>query len=438
MSLQTKIILLTLGEELLLGLTANTHLTYIGSQLRQGGALLHANLTLSDSPEDIEQHFRHYWELADVVITTGGLGPTVDDRTKDIIAQVLGETLVFDSEIMAAIEARFATLGRPTTENNRKQAYRFKNAFVLPNPNGTAPGLWFEKSGKTLVMLPGPPNELQPMFESEVVPRFQARGWLQSAESYLQIRTVSVGESALETMLQPILAPHSSLEVAYCAHQGMVDFRISFPNQPERYGELIAIAAECRGLLGENFLCCGHDSIVKVVSDMLRRRDLTLALAESCTGGLISSEFTDLPGASDFFMGGLTAYSSEMKSELLGVPEELIQQHTAVSSEVALAMAAGVSEKLETDYAISTTGYLGPLGGGDATPVGTVYIGLHSPRGIWAKKFTFKGSRTTIKRRVVNVALDWLRRELMVNIDSQDHTHEALRAESAKILRSLK
>ncbi len=438
MSPQTKIVLLTLGEELLLGLTANTHLSYIGNQLRLGGARLHANVTLSDDPIHIEEHFRYYWSVSDVVITTGGLGPTVDDRTKEIVASVLGENLVYDPEIMAAIEARFAALERAVTENNRKQAFRPANAVVLPNPNGTAPGLWLEKDGKTLIMLPGPPNEMQPMFELDVVSRFRARGWLQSSESYLQIRTVSVGESALETMLQPILSPHPTLEVAYCAHQGMVDFRLSFPDQPERYGELIAIATDCRHLLGDNFLCCGHDTLVKVVSDMLRRRDQTLALAESCTGGLISSEFTDLPGASDFLIGGLTAYSSEMKSELLGVPEEMIQQHTAVSAEVALAMAAGVAEKLEADYALSTTGYLGPIDGGESAPAGTVFIGLHSPRGVWARKFAFKGSRTTIKRRVINAALDWLRRELMVNIESEDHSLEALRAESAKILRSLK
>ena len=175
---------------------------------------MHANLTLSDTPADIEEHFRHYWNKADVLITTGGLGPTVDDRTKEIIAQVLGETLIFDTDIMAAIEARFRAIGRPMTDNNRKQAYRFRSATVLPNPNGTAPGLWLEKEGKTLVMLPGPPVELQPMFEKEVLPRFRDRGWLQSAESYLQIRTAGVGESSLETMLQPILSEYEGLEVA--------------------------------------------------------------------------------------------------------------------------------------------------------------------------------------------------------------------------------
>ncbi len=438
MPAQPKYILLTLGEELLLGLTKNTHLTYIGDQLRQGGQALHANVTLSDAPADIEEHFRHYWEKADVLITTGGLGPTIDDRTKEVIAQALEEDLVFDQSIQDSIEERFAQRGLKLTQNNRKQALRLEQAVALPNPNGTAPGLWLEKADKILIMLPGPPQELRPMFESEVVPRLRKLGLLQSEENYLQIRTAGVGESALETLLQPVLRKHEGLEIAFCAHPGMVDFRLSLPNDPDSRDTLIEIGVECQELLGDDFVCCGQDSIVQAISKCMRHRDLSLAVAESCTGGLLASEITNLPGSSEFFLGGLTTYSSHAKEDLLGVPEEMIRQHSPVSSEVAIAMALGVAEKLEADYALSVTGYLGPGGGTEANPVGTIFIGLHSPRGTWAKRFSFGGTRIGIKQRALNAAMDWLRRELTATKRIDDQSTEALRAESKEIIRSLK
>lgn len=398
---------------------------------------MHANLTLSDDPEDIHEHFSYYWEKADVLITSGGLGPTVDDRTKEIVAECLDEMLIFDSEIMQAIEKRFADIGMEMTDNNRTQAYRFKNGEVLSNPQGTAPGLWLEKDEKTLIMLPGPPRELIPMFEDVVIPKLQESGKLQNTERYLQIRTVGIGESTLETLLQPTIDKTESVEIAFCAHQGMVDFRLSFPSEEDAYDKLIALAGECRQLLGEHFMCIGHAPLVKVVSDILRRRDLSLAVAESCTGGLIAHEFTNIAGSSNFFLGGLTTYSDESKSELLDIPEEMIQQHTAVSAEVALAMVTGVAERLESDYALSTTGYAGPSGGTTEDPVGTVYIGLHSPRGVWVKKHFFRGDRETIKRRAYNAAIDWLRRELVAEQSEEDANND-LRAESEQILRSLK
>ena len=436
MSSDTKFILLTLGEELLLGLTENSHLSYIGDQLRQGGATLHANLTLSDLPEDIKTYFEFYWEKADVLITTGGLGPTVDDRSKDIIAEAFGEKLIFDAEILKSIEERFAQYGKRMTPNNRKQAYRFKRASVLPNPNGTAPGLVLEKSGKLLIMLPGPPAELRPMFEDHVVPMLREKSLLESGERYLQIRTVGIGESALETLLQPTLNQHSDLMIAYCAHHGFVDFRLSFSDPNDRYDDLIQLARACRRLLGENFLCCGHDSLVKVVSDILKSRSATLSTAESCTGGLMANAFTNLPGSSDFFAGGFVAYSESAKKEILHVPEDMIQQHSVLSPEVAMAMASGAAEILETDYALSATGVAGPTGGSDQNPVGTVFVGLHAPTGVEARRFRFVGTRNTVKNRTLITALDWLRRVLLA--DFREESDDTLRKESEKILDSLK
>src|SRR3954465_5633228 len=196
--------LLTLGDELLLGLTANGHLTFIGAQLGRRGALLNRNVTITDEADAIAEQFRESWARADIVITTGGLGPTCDDRTRDVIAAVLGQKLVFDEGIKAAIEERFVRFGRKMTANNLKQAYVFERGEVLPNANGTAPGLWVEQDGKVLVMLPGPPNELQPMFTEQVIPRLAARRLLLEREAYVQLRTAGIGESLLETKLQPI------------------------------------------------------------------------------------------------------------------------------------------------------------------------------------------------------------------------------------------
>lgn len=432
-----KFMLITLGEELLLGLTRNGHLTYIGNRLRQRGVTLHSCYTISDKDEDILEQFQFCWERADALITTGGLGPTVDDRTKETIANFLGEGLVFDPVAMEAIEERFARLGRAVSENNRKQAYRPETAETIRNDRGTAPGIWWENNGKTLIMLPGPPNELQPMFENQVLPRLEAMGFVDDAEDYLQIKTIGIGESQLEIDLQPIFEPYPDLEVAFCAHQGQVDCRIRFIDSEPRMDELLAIANSCKQLLGEAFLGLGHDPVVAVVSKMLTARSQSLALAESCTGGFMANAFTNLSGASEFFKGGIVSYSNEAKRDLLGVPSELIQRHTAVSEEVAIAMASGVAEKLESDFALSVTGYAGPCGGTTDNPVGTVYIGLHSPLGSWATRYNWTTNRETIKSRALNAALDLLRRELLATPFNEKSANQDPSDESGGILPSI-
>lgn len=429
--------LITLGEELLLGLTRNGHLTYIGDQLRQHGTTLHSNYTISDESDDILDQFRFCWERADVIITTGGLGPTVDDRTKEAVAEALGEKLVFDGNVLEAIENRFANLGKAMSENNRKQAYRPSSAEVIPNSRGTAPGLWLNKDGKLLIMLPGPPNELEPMFANQVIPRLETLGYIEGQENYLQLRTIGIGESQLETDFQSLFEKHEDLQVAYCAHQGQVDCRISFPGTENRMDQLLEIAETCKKALGDQFLCLGRDTVSEVVSNMLKAQHKTLAIAESCTGGLISNTFTDTPGASEFFLGGVVSYSVDAKQDMLGVPEEMIQQHTAVSQEAAIAMANGAAEKFESDYALSVTGYAGPTGGTAENPIGTIYIGLHSPRGIWAKRFHWNASRNTIKTRALNAALDFLRRELIASNTENLAANQDLRKEAKNILRSL-
>ena len=405
--------LLTLGDELLLGLTANTHLTWIGAQLGRRGTLLQRNVTITDEAEAIAAQFRESWAKSDVVITTGGLGPTCDDRTRDVLAEALGQKLILDPVIEQAITDRFARINRKMTPNNLKQAYRFERGAVLPNANGTAPGLWVEQDGKVLIMLPGPPNELQPMFTEQVLPRLAQLGLLSEGEAYVQVRTAGVGESMLETRFQPIFDRYPGLGIAYCAHQWQVDCRVSSPDQAYSMDTLRGLARECADLLGDDFVCFGHDALAKVVADQLRESGRTLAVAESCTGGLLANSFTDICGASKFFQGGIVSYSNDAKMLLLDCPECLLSQHGAVSAECAVAMATGVAEQLGADYGVAITGFAGPTGGNGENPVGTIYLGIHAPGGDWSRKLTYPGPRGTVKQRSVTAAIDWLRREIM-------------------------
>jgi nicotinamide-nucleotide amidase len=406
--------LLTLGDELLLGLTANGHLSFVGSQLGRRGVLLQRNVTVTDEAGTIECEVRRSLAESDVVIVTGGLGPTVDDRTREAVAAVLGEKLVFDESIKQAIEARFAQLGRRVAENNLRQAYRFEHGEVLPNANGTAPGLWFERAGKVICLLPGPPNELQPMFTGQVVPRLERLGLLHAREAYVQIRTAGIGESALEVKLQSVLQPLGpALSVAFCAHQGHVDCRLSSPDGALDFARLEELAGSCARLLGEDFVCFGHDTLGRVCADLLRGQEKTVAVAEAATGGLLAQAFSDLCGACKFFAGGVVCCSQDSKMILLGVPECLMLQHGVASPECSVAMATGVAEALQADYGLAITGFASATGGAGGNPVGAIHVALHTPHGSWSRQLSYPGPRGTVKQRAVNAALDWLRRELI-------------------------
>ncbi len=406
--------LLTIGDELLLGLTANGHLTFIGSQLGARGIELRRNVTITDDAEDIAAQVRESWARSDVVLITGGLGPTCDDRTREAVALVLEQKLVFDPAIERHILERFALFGRKMTPNNLKQAYRFERGEVLPNANGTAPGLWVEQEGKVLCMMPGPPNELQPMLTEQVIPRLAKLGLVLDREAYVQLRTAGIGESLLETKLQPVFDRHGpALGVAFCAHSGHVECRLSSPGGELTLAQLGTIADECIQLLGEDFVTLGDDSLAKVCADLLRHQDRRLAVAETATGGLLAHAFADFCGASKFLSGGCVCTSNDSTMQLLDVPECLLLQHGAVSAEAAVAMATGAAEKLGADYGLAITGFSGTCGGANENPVGTMFVALHAPHGVWSRKLSYPGPRNTVKKRAVNAALDWLRRELV-------------------------
>ena len=407
------------GEELLVGLSANTHLQYLGGQLANYGVSICRARVIADEPSEIRQACVDAWARSDLVITTGGLGPTADDLTRENIAAALEVDLVFDGSIEAAIQAYFSTLGRPMSDAQRKQCYRFKAGHVLKNDRGTAPGLVYRAGGKWLVMLPGPPHELCPMFEEQVVPLLQSGNFLADKPAYFRIRTCGAGESIIEERMQPMLARHGNLQVAYCACDGMVDVRLSSREGALSSQALQKIVEEVRRIFGPDFVCFGDDSLEEIVCRELQTRDRTLAVAESCTGGRLGDALTNVPGASRAFNGGVVCYSNDAKATLLDVPGDLLAQYGAVSPECAAAMATSVAKRLSADYGLSVTGLAGPDGGSQKTPVGTLYFGCHSPQGMTCKTVRCVGSRLDVKAQAVHAALDFIRRQLQGNASGE-------------------
>lgn len=413
MSSNIRVETITLGDELLLGIRENTHLTYLGNQLAHHGLEPAANLVIRDNPEDIRLFFSEAWKRSNLVITTGGLGPTTDDITRENIAQALGEELVFDPVIETALKDRFKQLARPMPEINLRQCYRLGNSEILENPYGTAPGIWLKKDNKILVMLPGPAREMHPMFEEQVIPRLQKEGIFPEIDCYLQIRTAGIGESTVAEKVEHLFEGKKGLIIGYCAHAGMVDIRLSsLDSDSINDQDLHNLADACRDALGEDFVCLGDRTIAEVIFREVRNLNKTIAVAESCTGGLLSSSFTEIPGISKVFHGGAVCYHNDAKVQMLDVPESMIEQHGAVSEEVAIAMATGACEKYGADYGLSVTGFAGPTGGTQVLPVGSIYLGYASPVGVWAKKIQLRGDRASNRRRAATAALDWMRRKL--------------------------
>lgn len=408
--------LLTIGDELLLGIRDNAHLVYLGKQLANHGLTLRRNEVIRDTTEEISRFFTQSWADADILITTGGLGPTTDDITRETVAAALGRKLVHHPPSEAALRERFAKLGRTPTANNFRQCYLVEGAEAIPNRYGTAPGQWLRHGHQLLIMLPGPGSEMRPMWEEQVVPRLQAEKILGERAAYVQLRTLGLGESQLETNLRPIFDRFPGrLLVGYCAHNGMVEVRLSPVGHSLSWEEVRAIGEECREKLGDDFVCYGDCCLASLLLRQLRGLNATLAVAESCTGGLLAAAFTDVPGASKVFLGGLVCYSNDAKVQLLDVPEPILQQHGPVSAECAVALATGAAEKFGSDYALAVTGFAGPTGGTAENPVGTIYFGLSSPTGAWAHRAVYPGNRLQVRERAVNMALDWMRRKLHEN-----------------------
>jgi nicotinamide-nucleotide amidase len=406
------------GSELMLGYVLNTHQQWLCRQLSDRGYVVARQTAVNDTAVDIQSAVREAITRADLIIATGGLGPTSDDRTRDLIAELLQCSLREDPETLARIEAFFGKRKRPMPASTRVQALVPEGAKVLVNEHGTAPGLAivYPRGGREgmLIMLPGPPRELRPMFLNQVLPLIADRFETPPDYCCTSLRTVGIGESFLEERIAAEIAPLMArgMDVGYCARVGEVDLR--FIARGPGASELVTEANEIAQRHLRAFIY-GRDqeTLDAVVVRMLTERKKTLALAESCSGGYIANRVTNVPGASAVFLGGAVTYSNQSKIDFLGVSGETLAKSGAVSEAVAREMAEGLRRRTGADYAISITGIAGPGGGSEEKPVGTVFIGFASSRGTEVKRNLNQYDRETFKFLTSQQALDALRKELL-------------------------
>ena len=412
--------LINTGSELMLGRVLNTHQQWLCRQLADLGYVVARQVAVPDTGGDIDQAVREALARADLVITTGGLGPTSDDLTRDLIAQLLKKALVEDATVLAHIQRIFERLKRPMPERTRVQALIPEGATVLANPHGTAPGLAmevrpnpFRPDGKPswLIMLPGPPRELRPMFAVSVVPLLRRVLPLASEFVCRTLRTTGIGESMVEQRVGGPLqrSVEAGLELGYCARPGQVDVRLAAHGGA---AEQLVRAAEAivRSLLGQHIYGVEDEELEAVIVRLFTERKATLALAESCTGGCIANGVTNVPGASAVLLAGLVTYSNAAKQKFLGVQADTLATHGAVSEAVAREMAEGARRQIQADYALSVSVIAGPGGGAADKPVGTVFIGLAGPSGTVVERNFNPYERETFKQVTAQQALELLRR----------------------------
>ncbi|MBE1303797.1 competence/damage-inducible protein A [Clostridium botulinum] len=404
--------ILCVGTELLLGDIVNTNAQYISKELANIGIEVYHHSVIGDNENRLLKELERAFNYCDLVITTGGLGPTKDDLTKESVAKFFQEDLVLHEKSLKQIEKRLSCFNKSMTESNKKQAYFPKNCEILENPNGTAPGLIIEKDNKIAIILPGPPYEMQPMFENKVIPYLEKL--TNSTIKSKVLRITGIGESDVADLISDILESQTNPTVAPYAKQGETTLRITAKaNSEEKALNLIVpIEKKIRQILEDNIYGSGETSLEEVVANILVKRNLTIATAESCTGGLLSGKLINFPGISSVFLEGAITYSNESKINRLNVKKETLERYTAVSKEVALEMAEGIAKSAGTNIGISTTGVAGPGGGTYDKPIGLVYIGLYINGKTFVKELNYSGNRQFIRNITVTRALDFLRRNL--------------------------
>ena len=371
-----KTAILSIGTELLFGQITNTNTVYLSQKLNMLGYDVMYHYTVGDNPERVRDMIRLAFQDCDLVITTGGLGPTQDDLTKEMVCQVMGDELVMMDEVMSELESYFEKLGRPMTENNKKQAYVPSRAEVFINHEGSAPGFALEKDGKYVIFMPGPPREMTSMFEDSVMPYLQSMS--EDVIYYRMLRAFGIGESALETKLLDLIDDQTDPTLATYAKEGECSLRIASKRKTEAEAReaVDEMVEKVKERVGEFIYSCDDEELVQVVCRKLMEKGLTLSSAESCTGGKFAAAVTDIPGISAVFQRGLVTYSNQAKMDELGVKAEPLEKYGAVSEETAMEMVEGLRRVSGSDVCVSVTGIAGPGGGSDAKPVGLVYIGF--------------------------------------------------------------
>lgn len=405
--------LIAVGTEILLGDIVNTDAQVISQGLSELGIDVYYQTVVGDNPERLEQVIEQAKSRADIIITTGGLGPTLDDLTKETLARVFGKKLVLHEESLAHIRHFFTEIGKEMTQNNEKQAWLPEGCVPLHNDWGTAPGCAFETDGTHVIMLPGPPRECEPMFRYRAMPYLYplAGGCIVSRN----IRVFGLGESAMEEILHDKMAEMTNPTIAPYAKTSECFARVTAKaDTPEQAEQMLApVVSQIVDTLGEYVYGVDVDSLEQVVGQLMVEKGMTLSVAESCTGGLLSKRITDLPGASAYYKGGICSYANEIKMNILGVSKQTLETLGAVSPEVAEQMAAGVARCMNTDVGVGITGIAGPDGGSEQKPVGLVYISVWSRGKQQTREIRVSLGRDRVRNHAASTALDMIRRILL-------------------------
>src|SRR5215475_6560637 len=389
--------IIAIGSEMLTPFRLDTNSLWLTERLNAMGVEVKLKTVVGDDEARLEETVRDAMKRSEIVVATGGLGPTEDDSTRKIFARVLKRHLILEDAILEKIRARFARRNIPMPEINARQALIISGAQILENGNGTAPGMLITEGKCTVVLLPGPPREMKPIFDALVAPVLKQR----AGDMLIVRRTLSIfglGESAVDELAAPVYTKYRNHSTTILFKDGQIELHLTA--QARKESEAVKLLDDLAGQLDE------------VVGQSLKLRGYTLATAESCTGGLVAGRITDVPGSSEYFIEGVVSYSNEAKIDLLGVPKEWIETHGAVSEQVAGAMAEGIRKRAGSTFGIGVTGVAGPGGGCTEKPVGLVYIALADGSQTTTRKFIFPGDRQFIRTLSVNAALDMVRRRI--------------------------
>ncbi len=406
--------IIAIGSELLAPDRSDTNSLWLTEQLNAIGIEVKLKTIVGDDDARLEEAIRDAFKRTRVVITTGGLGPTEDDITRKVAARAMGRRLVLDELVLEEIREKFKAFGRPMPERNSRQAMVIDGAEVLPNPNGSAPGLFIEHEGTAVALFPGPPREMKPMFENHVRERLASRtGNLKVVRRVLKV--AGMGESAVDEKIAPVYTQYANPQTTILFNKSEIEVQLTATGRTREDAELLLdkVSVQIEEKLGHSIFSFRGEKLEEVVGLKLSLGGYTLAVAESCTGGLIAERLTDVAGSSKYFLEGVVAYSNDAKTRTLGVEPMLLLEHGAVSAPVAEAMAEGIRKRAGTDFGLSVTGIAGPGGGSDEKPVGLVYIALVDDVQSQHRRLMLPGDRSLIRWRASQAALDLLRRRLI-------------------------
>ena len=407
--------IIAVGSELLTSSRMDTNSLFITKKLNELGIKVMRKLVVGDREEDLQAALATALKDSEIVFFTGGLGPTNDDITREVISQNLGRELTLDGAILKDLKARYEKFGLKMTGNNQRQAMVPSGAEPIENPHGSAPGLFFKEKETLVFLLPGPPRELKPMMIDHVLGLIREHKKT-SRQFFRQLKVASETESRLDSLIGPIYQDYPSIETTILASPAIIELFFYWTGKEDKQlaeSLLDELIDRIREKLEKSIFTDCELSFEEVVGQTLRKKNKTLGTAESCTGGLVGKMITDVPGSSDYYRGGVVCYSDQLKIDLVGVNETTLERFGAVSEQVAHQMAEGIRKRTGADIGLSVTGVAGPGGGTDEKPVGLVFFGLALENGVRVRKLEFPGQRETIRLRSTRIALDWMRRVLL-------------------------